>query len=435
MSTFTTNDVLFFTQEKHTLLVGSIDVTSKLPHSITLKSEINSTSHVILNKNTLSHFRDYMLKSPITNNAIYAYDQMGNIVSRYEANRNNNLTGTLNISIDPISLLGNISFPDIDNNDNIFFPLTSYAGLYSVVSEKYRDELLYKDIEIFKTNNNLSNVTLVIGKTLHSIIKNILSDNYEHFLLLFKSIIITEDSHVINYIVEILCGKVVFGHNPSFQGFINFGSNYEVIHSTICPIESIEENIRCISLTNRRSGRVQINVNGCHGIGSFIIIICKKDNSEGLPSFVEETTNNIINTTSDMIIDDSTFPGLSINYIKNYLNTIKFQKELQSTSNTDRLTYIQENTVSVVRYLFTSPHTDVEDVKNLTCMSRSIYNDYMYLINELRKTLEQTMINSRVFSPSNDLRLVRQNGFKDFFQSPSIKSTNYLERAQSGINL
>lgn len=440
MSSFAINNTRFFTKENYTLIVGTIDVTSKPRHSIALKSEINSTSHVILDKNDLYYFRKYMSKSPITSNAIYAYDQIGNIVSCYEPERKNNDTKTINIYIESVPLLGNISLPcNIQEKDNIFIPITSYTGLDSVVSEKYRSELLYKDIEIFRTSNNLLNVTLVIGKTLHSTIKNILSDNYEHFLLLFRDVIITEDSHVINHIVELICGKVISGHNTSFQGFINFGTNYEVVHSTICPIESIDEsideNIKPIKLTNRQGGRIQVNVDGLRGLGNFIIILCKKDKSEKMLYFIEEITNTIINISRTMIIDNSTFSCISINYLENYLDAIKFQKELYSTGNIDRLAYIHENPLAVIQYLFTNPYTDIEDIKNLTCISRAIYNDYLHLINEIRSTLEQNIISSRVFTHSADLQLVRQPGFKDIFQSPSINSKPYIERTESGINL
>ena len=436
MSSFAINNTRFFTKENYTLIVGTIDITSKPRHSIALKSEINSTSHVILDKNDLYYFRKYMSKSPITSNAIYAYDQIGNIVSCYEPERKNNDTKTINIYIESVPLLGNISLPcNIQEKDNIFIPITSYTGLDSVVSEKYRSELLYKDIEIFRTSNNLLNVTLVIGKTLHSTIKNILSDNYDHFPLLFRDVIITEDSHVINHIVELICGKVISGHNTSFQGFINFGTNYEVIHSTICPMGTIDENIKRIKLTNHQGGRIQVNVNGPCGLGNFIIILCKKDKSEKMLYFIEEITNTIINISNTMIINNSTFPCISINYLENYLDTIKFKKELYSTNNSERFLYIQKNSVYVVRYLFTSHYTDIEDIKNLTCISRAIYNDYLHLINEIRSTLEQNIISSRVFTHSTDLQLVRQHGFKDFFQSPSINSKPYIELSKSGINL
>lgn len=435
MSIFNANNIHFVTQGKYTLVVVSVDITSKPHHSITIKSQISSTTHVILNKNTLDNFCDYMSKSPITNNSIYVYNEMGNIISHYKANRNNNLTNVINISTEPESLLGNISFPNVNESDNIFFPLTSYTGLDSVVSDNYRSELLYKDIEIFRTNNNLSNVTLVIGKTLHSTIKNILSDNYEHFPLLFKSVIITEDSHVIKYIVELLCGKVISGHSSSFNGFLNFGSNYEVINSTICHIESNTKNSGQIFLTNRPSGRIQVYFKGECGIANFIIILYKIDNSGGLPFFIEEITNTTINVTNDMSIDNSTFPGLSINYIKNYLDTIKFQKELQSTSNINQNAFIQENTTLVIHYLFSNTQTDVEDITILNNKSRTIYNLYKHLINEIRLTLEQTMYKSYIFSPRNDLKLVRQFGFKDFFQSPSINQKPYIERTESSINL
>jgi len=434
MSSFTINNSKFFTKDKYTLVVGSFESISKQPHSITLVSRVTSTSHVILDKNTLCYFRDCMLKSPTTSNAIYVYDQIGNIVSRYEPKRKNNVSGTINISIEPISLLGNISFPDnIEEDDNIFLPITSYIGLDSVVSENYRSELLNADMEMFQTKINLTKVTLVIGKTLHSTIKNILTD-YDYFEL-FKSVIVTDDSLVINYIVELLCGKVISGHCTSFQGFLNFGPNFEVIHSTICPVESNEEDIGSVCLTNRQGGRIQVYVNGQHGLASFIVILYNKD-SEEFPYFIEETTTNtVISLTSDMFIDDSTFPSLSINYLNNYLDAIKFQKELQSTSDKNRLVFIQENTLYVVRYLFTSPQIDVEDIKNLTSMSRSIYNDYSHLINEIRTTLEQNMITSRIITPRRDLKLVRQLGFKNYFQSPSINTSPYLERTLSGINL
>ena len=146
MASITINNSKFFTKDKYTLFVDSFESIPKQPHSITLESHVTSSSHVILNKNTPCYFRDCMFKSPITSNAIYAYEQIGNIVSLYEAKQKNNASGTINISIEPISLLDNISFPYNIEEDNIFLPITSYIGLDSVVSEKYCSELINTDM-------------------------------------------------------------------------------------------------------------------------------------------------------------------------------------------------------------------------------------------------------------------------------------------------
>jgi hypothetical protein len=438
-STFNVNDVKYFTNGNHTLMVGSIETNTPLPHSITLKPRVSSTGHVVLDKNNLHYFRSQMASAPVSGNAVYAYDQMGNIVSRFEAGRKNNSTGTLGISVEPVTLLSNISFPEVKHDDHLFLPITSYAGLYGVVSEDYRTELLRQDFEMFRTKISPGTVTLVIGKTIHSEIKSLLSDYEEYFVPHFKSIIVTDDSHVISHIVELLCGKVVSGHRASFQGFMNFGSNYEVIHSTVCPAESKVDELGHVTLTNRRGGRLQVYVDGQRGLASFILILRRTDGSTGFPSFTEETTGSVFDVTAEMVVDSSTFPGLSMIYLKDYLDTIRFQEDLQAKTETKQLAFIQENTSTVVRYLFTNPHTDVEESKSLSGMSRSIYNDYSHLMTTLRNTLERNMYSSRTHTPPQHYGLVRQraNGVEDYLHVASsvpISSAPYLGRTPSGVN-
>ena len=443
MSTFSVNDIKYFTNGNHTLMVGSIETTTPVPHSINLDAKVHSTSHVVLDKHNLGHFRVQMGSSPVTNNAVYAYDQMGNIVSRYEVGRKNNSTGTLGISVEPVTLLSNVSFPEVEDGSHLFFPVTTYAGLYSIVSTEYRQELLRKDIEILRTKTNLSKVTLVMGKTLHNEFKALLSDYNEYFVPLFRSIIVTEDSSVITHIVELICGKVISGHKASFQGFMNFGSEYEVIHSTVCPVESKVDDICRVSLTNRRSGRLQVYVDGKHGLASFIVIL-RQANPSALPSFVEETTGTTFTVTEEMAVDGSTFPGLSMLYLKDYLETIRFQEDLQGKADNKQLAFIQENPSQVIRYLFTNPNVVVDDHKSLTGMSRAIFNDYTHLMVNLRATLDQRMDTSRSQSTAHHphglrglerQRAVGYMGDNYLHVASSVPlDAPYLGRTPSGVN-
>jgi hypothetical protein len=441
MSKFSVNDIKYFTNGNHTLMVGSIETNTPPPHSITLKPRINSTTHVVLAKNNLGYFRSQMASSPVTSNAVYAYDQMGNIVSRYEATRKNNSTGTLDISVEPVTLLSNISFPDVDASDSLFLPLTSYSGLYGVVSQDYRTDLLRQDIEMFRSKTNLSKVTLVIGKTLCTDLKSLLHDYDDYFVPLFKSVVVTEDSSVVSHIVELICGKIVSGHRASFQGFMNFGSNYEVVHSTVCPSESKVEEVGRVSLTNRRGGRLQVYVDGQRGLASFIIILRRTDSSSVPPSFFEETTATTFDVKSDMAADSSTFPGLPMIFMKDYLDTIHFQEDLHAKTESKQIAFIQENTSQVVRYLFTNPHTDVEDSKSLSGMSRAIYNDYAHLMSVLRSTLEHNMHSSRTYSPVQQFGLGlgrhRGVGMEDYLHVASsvpVPSGPYIGRTPSGVD-
>ena len=440
MSTFNLNDIKYFTNGNHTLMVGSIETNTPVPHSITIEPTVKTVSHVVLDKHTLGYFRTLMSSAPVSGNAIYAYDQMGSIVSRYEAGRKNNTSGTLGISVEPVTLLSNISLPAVEEGSHLFLPLTSYTGLYSIVSNEYRRELIHRDLDMFREKSNLSNVTLVISKTLHNDIKAVLPEYDDYFAPLFRSVVVTEDSSVIAQIVELICGKVISGHKASFQGFMNFGADYEVIHSTVCPAESKTEELGRVLLTNRRGGRLQINVDGQRGLASFILILRRTSTTESLPSFMEETTTTAFTVTPDMAVDSSTFPGLSMLYLKDFLETIHFQEELQSKAEPKQLAYIQENPTKVIRYLFTNPHLSLDDYKSLTGMSRAIFSDFTHLMSSLRSTIEHKMESGRSAHPSwhvhRGLERQRALGGDNFLHVASSVPVEapYLGRTPSGVN-
>lgn len=427
-STFNVNNTKYFTNGKLTMLIGTMDTKTNPPHSIFLPHSVTGSSHVVLDKYSLGNFRNYMENSPVSGLGVYAYDQLGNLVSRYEPGRKTNATGSLPISVEPVTLLNNVVFPKVPDDETIYLVLNQYRGLTQVVSPSLRLKLVKEDFDKLITDENISKVHLYITDVLLNMLKEAMPEINLHYFYKFKTVTVGNEISIIQQLVETLSGKVVSGHLANFQGFMNFGSNFEVLHSNVLKDKDIDS--ADVILTNRRGGRIQVNVSGNRGACSFLVIL-KNNNEKVLPSFVEERTDTVVSVTEEMLASASTFPGLSMIYLRDYLETVEFQENIHGKKKGDIVAYIKENPHKVVRYMFTNPHLlEEENEKTLTSVSHMIYSDFGILINNVRNTMDTNRANYNF--TSYPLGLKRQNANVGLGLGPTNSCTDdYIQQMNS----
>ncbi len=408
-STFGVNNTKYFSHDNITLVVGTMEVNTSPAHSITIKPRIQDTeAHVVVDRSQLSSFRSLASVAPVSSQKVYLYDQTANIVSRYEAGRKSNTTGTLTISVDPVTLLCNIAIPKVTSGC-VYLPLSSYPALGQVVTRESQAELLGQDLDEFARRNDLSTVSLLITKALEKTLVAIDAEFPIKAKATFKSYEVVEVDPI-TYLTERLFGKVISGHRPSFQGFMNFSPSFDVVHSQV-RYES--DTGSTVAFTNRRGGRIQVNVTGQNAQATFMVILRRlTEDTTALPSITEETTGVKVDFLPTMEVDPSTFPGLNPLYLRNYLETITFQEKFQAIEESKRVAFIQQSPAVIVRYLFTSPETTSVVPKNLTGLCSMVYNDYVGVMTHIRRALTGSIASSTAVPPAGPLR--RQYAAHDY---------------------
>ena len=448
-STFGVNNTKYFSHDNLTLVVGTMEVNTSPAHSITIKPTILDDAHVVVDRSQLSSFRALASAAPVPASVaiptadaaagnlkdgfgapkVYLYDQTASIVSRYEASRKSNTTGTLNISVDPVTLVCNIVIPKVTSG-NIYLPLTSYPALSQVSTLESQVDLVKQDFDEFARRNDLSTVCLVISKSLEKVLLKIDPEFATKGKTIFKSYEAV-DIDPITYLTERMFGKVISGHRPSFQGFMNFGPNFDVVHSQV-RYES--DTGSSVAFTNRRGGRIQVNVAGQNAQGTYMIVLRRltKD-PEALPSFTEETTGSTCTFTTAMEVDPSTFPDLSPIYLRNYLETIAFQEKFQATEESKRVAMFQASPAVIVRYLFTQPETTGINPKELNGLCSMVYNDFSGVMSHIRRNI---MATTTVAPPPGPLRRQYGGAYDGYALAPASSacppSPPYVGRVPSG---
>ena len=338
MQTYNMSNIKYFKSSGATLLIGDVEVITPPRNGILIKSSVSNKSNIIVNRTQFRLLRDSLTKVPVTNNPIYLYDQLGNLITRMESGRKTNNGGTLEINTEPQTLLSHMVIPNIkDENATNYLILQEYSPLNIVYSEEKQSELLKDDIAKLNENTqNMKNVVLVIGEKLHETFKKLYPTYTEFF-----NVIPVKDENIINYVAEHLCGKLIAGTKPIFQGFLNFGSGTNVL--------SFSSDNQYLTYTIRSNGRVQINTEKESTTCKFIAII---ENSKlTLPfTFNEEITGASFKVNPDMSIKSDTYNEIKLEYIISMMEIYKFSSNLDLQNILDEVNYS-----NVIKYLFTKP--------------------------------------------------------------------------------
>jgi len=345
MQQYNQTEMKYFKSAGLVLVTANIEVTTTPRDGIPIKSTVTNKSNVIVNAKQFKALKDALLLLPVTKYPIHLYDQLGNVVSRMEVNRKVNVGGTLGVNTEPQTLLSHMVMPKVDDGATNYLILQEYIPLNSVYSEEKQLELLTEDINKLKEKTpNLKDVVVVIGKKLHETFLKLYPTYTEFF-----QVVPVKDENVINYVAEHICGKVIAGSKPSFQGFLNFGSGTNVI--------------RCVSdnpslvFTVRSGGRVQVNTDKELTTGKLVAVI--ENTGITFPYTInEEVSGASFTINADMSIKAETLPDIKLDYIISMLENFKFSTNIDLSIETDKINKFIMNPTnhsSVIKYLFTQP--------------------------------------------------------------------------------
>lgn len=358
-----------------TLLTGDVDVNTSPRDGIHLPSRITNKSNVIINSTQFTLLNKALLKVPVTEYPIHLYDQLGNMVSRMEVKRKSNIGGSLRVHSEPQTLFSHMVIPTLTDGSTTYLVLQEYPHLNFVSSEENQSQLLMQDIKNLNDKTpGLKDVVLVIAKTLH-----------DQFLKLYPSytdffqVQSVNDDKVFDYVAEHLCGQVISGSKPTFQGFLEFESSMSIL-------QCMSDNLSLV-YTIRSNGRVQINTDQERTSGKFLILL---ENSLVFPyTFKEETTSTYFTVTEDMSIKPGTFPGLKFSYILATMEHSKFVTNFTFPFNQEKLSKlleVPENHSKILNYLFVKPLYVDEDIK-LSDYEKLIVKTYNSAFDKIKSSL------------------------------------------------
>lgn len=355
MSTkFNISDIKYYTNDSGvSLVMGKMETNSSPPNSITIPEAVTKPAHVFLTRTGFAAFKESIASAPVTKNSIYCWDQSANLVGRYEKDRKNNVSGGLSIVHEPVTLLSNIKFPSLPEDGELIVTLWSYPGLDQASLPSSRSFLLEKDLGDMGKNVDPKRVHLFISKAMDEVLSKCGT-------LPFGKVTVVEncknESMLINYLVEYLCGRTISGHQAHFQGFVNFGDGFDILGSK-SHHKTDDRDSTHINLTTRRGGRIQVNVDGKNGTTNFLAILRKKSDDSVLNTINEETTKSSFTITTANEINGETFPDITMLYLDNFINAILFQDKLQSkTEKSGLIAFVRSSVAETMRYLYANEH-------------------------------------------------------------------------------
>ena len=355
------------------LIYGQVDISTTPRDGIHIKSKVTNKSNVIVNASQCRSLKEKLVKSPVTDQQIYMYDQLGNMVSRLESGRKNNQCGNLGVNTDTQTLLSHMIIPNEPTSTN-YIIIDNYSVLNEVSSEENKIQLLKEDINKLKEKSELSNVVVIIANSIH----NVFIKLYPEYDSFFMDVINILDENVISYVAEHICGKIISGSKPSFQGFLNFGKDVDIL--------------RCIgdkssiTYTIRSGGKIQINSNK-ESVSGKILIFIKSESMSYSVKMTEELTNTAFEITPDMTIKPDTFPEIKFDTIITTMENINFGNNLNPSYDVINFIRSPTNYQKVMYYLFSNQPKINKEYEKLTDDSKLIVDIYNESFTDIKKII------------------------------------------------
>jgi len=383
---FKGNNIGHFSRGNISLLYSEFEINTPAPDSITCKSDVDYTTHLVMQKEDDKTFRliSSQITTPVHDQSVYIYDHTGNLITRYESDRESNSGGSLSISIENTNLISNIVVPEVSEG-KVVLVLTTYSLLHSCSSERVKNNLINRDFSMFSEKYDTSNMILYVEK----LVKKEL-DKYLTIPLtdIFENVVINDSSnYLINILVEDLMGKTICGSKPTFQSILSFrnpGTNIEAIYKY--NIGSSSD----ITLTNRTRGRIQVNSSGHSNKCMCFMIITTDDYNPSTIVLCDEYTGTEFTSTP---MDISLMADVvSFKYINNLLCDFIFHKELcysgSRTKTTDEsIEFLREHKLETFEYMFGEERTQIKSsnkrVEALISIGSRLYTNIMSKIREL----------------------------------------------------
>jgi hypothetical protein len=341
MSKVEINFKIIHSTSSHTLLGGEINVTQPLPNSIISPPLCDfQDNHITLDRTVDKSFKEYFMKAPILPKSFTIYDQAGFTNTKYNKNRVNNNSGTIENEIEPRVLLSDIVLPTI-NDGQQFLIVTSYSGLTSRYLDEQKKYIVTNDLEMFKSKYDLSKVILFIVDTIYNeIIK------YCDLKSIFKEVYETTSQKMIPSVVEFIAGSIVSGSKPDFQTFMSFGTNVEIVREYFVPVK----NQLCANI--RTCNRIHLATTFTISCLSFMILL-----SHSSPDDINitESTNE---TKFELIKNKDDVCNCAINQLQlqTVIDAILYLNELEQLKTKEEFTqFMYANSHKLVTYLIDSP--------------------------------------------------------------------------------
>ena len=380
------------TGTENTIIVGALLVNTYSLKVISIPPQINENINVIMQKGDDCIFKSLMNSSPVCPYNINLFDQYGDLCNKWNATRNNNSSGNVQITSETKALISSINLPCNKFPDTNYLVISSYDGLRNCALKESKKILVSSDLKMIPPS--MKSVILFIADH----IKNELDELGFVISDYFSIVHAYPKQNLINTFVEFIVGKNVADSKPSFQGMLNFGSNVEIAAVRSLPVPDISK----IKYHIRTGGRLQINTLEQSGAMKFLIVL-KHSGTNEIDIVKEnlETGFDIINNTVQVT------PDLEIHNFKTLFDGIHFFENLNSIKEKNELmTFIKANSSNVALYLFDSPLNVFETINSESELSKNIIEHGRLL----RKQINQLLINYA----SNDFLHKEIGTFKNF---------------------
>ena len=381
MHRFTISNVKYLKSAGLNLISGNVEITNTPRDGIAISKRVTNKSNLLVNSTQFTHLKKALSTSPITDLPIYIYDQVGNLVNKLEKDRKNNLGGTLGVNTEAQTLLSHMVIPSNTDGSTNYLLLQSYPHISEMYSDAGKLELLKNDFMALNAKADLKSVVLVIATPVYDEFVKI----YPEFEALFGKVFSMKQENIFSFVTEYICGKVISGSKPSFQGFLNFGTDATVLRCV--------GDYTGITYTIRSGGRVQVNTPAAKDTvsGKFLLFVDSPSMSYPL-TITEEVTGSSVTITPDMSIKPDTFPEIKFDYILRMMDNYQFGINLNpSFTNEKIMAFITDptNQVKVMKYLFSS-HTKIDkEYEKLSDEAKLLFNCY----EEGYSTIKASLIN------------------------------------------
>jgi hypothetical protein len=344
-----TNITFTDTDSNNSIIVGELSISTEAPGSINVPpTAVPVHSHVILQKNDDTLFKNLMVSSPVNPFPISMYDQRGFLCNKWDGARDNNNSGNVRITTENLGLFSNIVFPNVPDGEQTYLVINSYSGFESCYMQETKKTIIEKDIDMLVKKVDVSKIIIFIAEDINKQFIDIGVD----LTSVFKSVHSFQTQKLINYFCEYIAGKNVCGSKPSFQGMLKFDTNADVSVGIFSRIEG-EHLIDC---QVRRNGRIQINTSNLTSSIRFFILL-KHESNKNI-CITEETTGSsfpIVLYTSDKLV------GLTETHLKTIITSFDYYNNLIKLIDFDKMIdVITTDPVITMLYIFKNPLNDIE---------------------------------------------------------------------------
>jgi hypothetical protein len=362
------NNVKYLKSAGLHLISGNLEITNTPRDGIAITKRVSNKSNVLVNSTQFSHLKKALSTSPLTDLPIYIYDQVGNLVNKLEQDRKNNLGGTLGVNTEAQTLLSHMVIPPNTDGSTNYLLLQAYPHLSEISSDVGKLELLKNDFTALNAKADLKSVVLVIATPVYEEFVKI----YPEFEAFFGNVFSVKQENIFSFVAEYLCGKVISGSKPSFQGFLNFGADATILRC-------VGDNAGII-YTIRSGGRVQVNTPAAKDSvsGKFLLYVVSTTMSYPF-TITEEVTNSSVTIAPDMTIKPDTFPEIKFDYILQMMDNYHFGINLNPNLSYEKImAFITDpaNQVKVMKYLFASYPKIDKDYDKLSDEGKLLFNCY-----------------------------------------------------------